>query len=198
MVRKPGRCRPVLEGLETRLALSATAPAVAGQDTLAALRAFTRAYLSRAGEPNYDPAFDLNHNGQVGQVDGRLLLHALPPVSPRVPLNLTVTLAPEDQAKGPLPKNSGGITHHKNPTVVGHTTPGSLVFIGTGTVDLKLRGPAYVADAHGNYAFTIDLSDGINQLDLLAVDPFGHQRLRAFPIYWLDFARYEDAHPTKK
>lgn len=196
MFRKPRRCRPVLEGLEPRLALSTTA-AVATQGTVAVLQAFTRAYLSRAGEPRYDPAFDLNHNGQIGQVDGRLLLHALPPVGPNIPLNLTVTLAPEDQAGGSLPKNSGGITHHKNPTVVGHTTPGSLIFIGTGTVDLKLRGPAYVADANGNYAFKMNLTDGINQLDLLAVDPFGHQRLRAFPIYWLDFARYENAHPAK-
>jgi hypothetical protein len=39
--------------------------------------------------------------------------------------------------------------------------------------------------------------DGINQLDIQAMDPFGHQVLRAFPIYWLDFAQFENAHPRK-
>ena len=168
-----------------------------GHGTLAVLEAFSRAYPSRFGDPKYNPAFDLNHNGRVGQDDGRLLLRSLAPLSPRVPLTLSVTLAPQDKARGPVPKNSGGVTHSKEPTVLGHTTPGALIFTGTGTVDLKLRGAAFVADANGNFSFKDDLSDGINQLDLQAVDSYGRQTLRAFPIYWLDFAKYENAHPAK-
>ena len=87
------------------------------------------------------------------------------------------------------------MTHSKTPTVLGHTSPGALIFTGTGTVDLKLRGPAYVADANGNFAFKDNLTDGINQLDIQVVDRYGQQNLRAFPILWLDFARYENAHP---
>src|SRR4051794_11857287 len=99
MASKRAQTRPRLEALEGRLALNApvtpalnAAPAPAAVavgatngDTLAVLTAFTRAYLSRAGQPNYNPAFDLNHNGQVGQSDGKLLLRALPPLGPKVP-----------------------------------------------------------------------------------------------------------------
>ena len=180
--------RPTMESLEERLTLSAP-------DTLSTLRAFTQAYLSHVGQPNYNPAFDLNHNGQIGQDDGRLLLRALAPVASKVPITLHVVLAPQDQARGPLPRNSGGVTHSKTATVLGHTSPGALIFTGNGPVDLKLRGPAYVADANGNFAIKDTLTDGINQFDIQVVDRYGQQNLRAFPIYWLDFARYENAHP---
>ena len=188
MPRFDKNSRPTLENLEARLTMSAPG-------TLSTLRAFTQAYLSHVGQPNYHPAFDLNHNGQIGQDDGRLLLRALAPVASKTPITLRVVLAPRDQARGPLPQNSGGVTHSKTPTVLGHTSPGTLIFTGTGTVDLKLRGPAYVADANGNFAFKDNLTDGINQLDIQVVDRYGQQNLRAFPILWLDFARYENAHP---
>ena len=212
MKRSIRRCLRDLEGMEERLTLSAVPhwPVVSisqvtrvvstpstSSKTLVPLNGFVKAYLSRVGEPNYNAAYDLNHNGQIGQVDGRLLLHSLPPVSPDIPLNLRVTLVPKDKAKSPVPSNSGGVTHSKNPTVLGHTTPGALVFIGTGTVDLKLHTAAAVADAQGNFSYTYNLADGINQLDFQVVDPYGHQVLLAFPIYWLNFAGYEAAHPKQ-
>jgi hypothetical protein len=203
------RCQPDLEGLEPRLTMSKTSPtgigtlpsapgaSGGGQGTLAVLQAFTEAYLTRFGDPNYKRTLDLNHNGQIGQEDGRILLHSLPPMSQRIPLTLNLTLASHDKAKGHVPTDLGGVTHRKDPTVLGHTTPGALIFTGAGTLDLKLRGPAVVADAKGNFSLMVDLTDGINQHDFQAVDPFGHQTLRAFPIYWLDFAKYENAHPAK-
>ena len=33
--------------------------------------------------------------------------------------------------------------------------------------------------------------------DFLAVDRYGQQYLRADPILWLGFGKYESAHPTK-
>jgi hypothetical protein len=194
---------PSLEVLEDRLALSGMQPVLAAtaaqvQNTLAVLTAFTRAYQSHPGNPNYNPALDLNHNNQIAQVDGKLLLSQLPALSPNVPLTLTVAIAPQDRFTGPHPTNSGGVTFNKKPTVIGHTTPGALIFTGTGTLDLKLRGPAYVADAQGNFSIPVTLSDGINQFDLQAVDAYGHQTLRAFPILWLGFAKYEAEHPTNK
>lgn len=191
------RRRPGLEGLESRQTPSAT-PAAPAVDTIAILEAFTQAYPSRIGEPKYNPVFDLNHNGQVGQDDGRILLHILPPVSPRIPLQLRVSLAPGDFARGHVPQNSGGVTHNRQPTIVGHTTPGSLIFTGTGRTDLRLKGPAVVADAQGNFALAVTNVDGINQFDFLAVDPYGRQTLRAYPIYWLGYAAYQAAHPTRK
>ncbi len=187
------RCRPTLEALEGRLALSTAAPA----DTLAVLTAFTKAYQSHPGEANYNPALDLNHNHQIAQSDGKLLLRSLPPLSPDVPLRLTVSLTPADTAHYHHPTNSGGVTFARTPTVIGHTTPGALIFTGTGTLDLKLRGPAYVSDARGDFAIKVNLTDGINQFDMLVVDAHGHQLLRAYPILWLGFGRYEAAHPRK-
>jgi hypothetical protein len=209
------RCRLTLEVLEERLVESAThgahlakpaqiqsassfaAPTIPAGDTLSVLNGFVRSYQSRVGEPNYNPAFDLNHNGQIGQTDGRLLLHLLPPLSRKIPLTIRLILAPEDKAKGHVPTNLGGDTHSKDPTVLGHTTPGALIFTGNGTLDLKLRGPALVADENGNFSLKVNLTDGINQFDFQAVDPYGQQTLRAFPIYWLDFASFESKHPTK-
>jgi hypothetical protein len=207
------RRRPTLEVLEERLALSTThgvhiatsarheskgsavATTIPPGDTLTVLNEFTKYYPSVSGEPNYNPAFDLNHNGQIGQSDGRILLHSLPPLSPKIPLNLEVTLAPEDKVTGHVPTNLGGVTYSKDPTVVGHTTPGALIFTGSGTLDVKLRGPAVVANAQGNFSLKVKMSDGINQFDLQVVDPYGQQTLRAFPILWLGFAKYENAHP---
>ncbi|MFO0892682.1 MAG: hypothetical protein U0790_26510 [Isosphaeraceae bacterium] len=191
--------KPTLDALDQRLVLSTAVPTPIppGSDTVAVLQQFTTHYLSRAGGPRYDPAFDLNHNGQIGQVDGKLLLRRLPPVGPPRPLDVRLAIAPEDQARAPLPQNSGGVTHHREPTVVGRTTPGALIFTGTGTIDARLHGPAYVADATGTFRVPLTLTDGINQFDVLAVDSRGHQRFRAYPIYWLDFAAYEAAHPRR-
>ena len=186
--------------MEERILLSTASAAIIPPpgDTLAVLNEFAAAYPSRAGQAKYNPAVDVNHNGIVGQDDGRLLLSALPPIGPKTPLILRVALAPGDVARGRHPVNSGGTTHDMNPTVIGQTTPGALIFTGTGTTDLLLKGPAAVADAHGRFAIKAKLVDGINQFDLQAVDRYGRQALRAFPILWLGFAQYENAHPQKK
>jgi hypothetical protein len=204
---------PTVEGLEGRLALSSMSqagavgenPIIPGppgtgtdQGTLAELVAFSNAYLSRFRQPNYNPAFDFDHNGQIGQTDAKILLRQLPPVSPKIPLTLNVALAPQDRARGHVPTNLGGVTHKKTPKIVGHTTPGALVFTGTGTVDVKLKGPVLVADSQGNFSLKLDQSDGFNNLDFLAIDAYGQQTpLRAYPLYWLDFSQYEAAHPRK-
>jgi hypothetical protein len=195
------RRRLSLEVLEERLGLSAThgvhiATTIPPGSTLTVLNEFTKYYPSVAGAPNYNPAFDLNHNGQIGQTDGRILLHSLPPLSPKIPLTLNLTLAPQDQVHSHVPTNSGGETYSKDPTVLGHTTPGALIFTGSGPVDMKLRGPAVVADAKGNFYLKVKLTSGINEFDFQAVDPYGQQTLRAFPILWMGFANYESAHPV--
>ncbi len=197
MTSRRAKTRLSLERLEDRLALSAVASTPAQvANTLAELTAFTKAYQSHPGEANYNPALDLNHNNQIAQVDGVLLLHALPPLSPNIPLGLDVAVAPQVAARGSHGTVSGGATFNKTPTILGRTTPGALIFTGTGTVDLKLRGPAYVANAQGDFSVKLNLTAGINQFDLKVVDAYGHQTLRAFPILWLGFGKYEAEHPT--
>jgi hypothetical protein len=220
MAPKRAKTGLTLEVLEGRLALSATpmaatvipTPTLGGgppprdvtpippapvNHTLVVLTELSDAYLSHAGDANYNPAFDLNHNGQIGQTDAKLVLRSLPPLSPKVPIKLYVSLAPQDQVGRHHPTNSGGVTFSQVPTVIGHTTPGALVFTGTGTLDLKIRGPVIVADNQGNFAVKVKQADGINQFNLLAVDAYGQQTLFAFPIRWLGFAKYEAAHPRK-
>ncbi|WP_165073328.1 hypothetical protein [Paludisphaera rhizosphaerae] len=203
------RFAPGVESLEGKQLLSAglrmsrstattssvDASAFSGESTLEALQGFVAAYPSISGGPRYNPVYDLNHNGQIGQDDGRILLRLLPPVGPRIPLNVQLKIAPEDQARGALPQNSGGVTISRQPTVIGRTQPGALIFSGTGTTDLKLRGPAAVADENGYFEFTPTMTDGINQFDIQVVDRYGRQVLRAFPIFWTNFAQYEAAHP---
>ncbi len=201
------QCRPGLEGLEARLALStmaassveaaAASTTTTSPNTVATLEAFTKAYESTYGQPNYNPVFDLNHNGQIGQDDGRLLLYSLPPLVPKIPLNVRLIVAPQDKAHGHTSTNLGGASVSKETTVLGHTTPGALIFTGNGTLDLKLRGPAAVADAQGNFSVKVSLSNGINQFDVQVVDHYGQQTLRAFPILWVGFGKYSAAHPKK-
>jgi len=207
-----------LEALEARLAMSSTRPLAAAvappfarpiarppavvslpgaAETIARLREFTQHYPTRIGEPNYDPAFDLNHNGLIGQGDGKLLLRALPPVAPRRPLRLALILAPNSQAKGSVPTNLGGVTQLRTPTILGRTSPGALVFTGSGTVDLRLTGPALVADERGEFSMQLEQPDGLNQLNFEVVDRYGQHTLRAFPILWTRFGEYENAHPRR-
>lgn len=213
--------RLALETLESRLAFSAVRPLAAvaaaarpiprpparppivaptlpeAAETVATLREFAQHYPTRIGEPNYDPAFDLNHNGLIGQGDGKLLIRSLPPAAPRRPLRLAVTLAPDSQAKGSVPTNSGGDTQTKTPTILGRTSPGALIFTGSGLVDLRLTGPALVADERGNFSTTLDLDTGITQFNLMVVDHYGQQHLRAFPIFWTRFSEYANNHPRR-
>lgn len=164
-------------------------PAAFGaSSTVDALRKFTDSYISFAGGPRFNPVFDLNHNGMIGQDDGRILLRVLPAVAPPRPLNnLRLNLVVQDQARGSQPANSGGVTFNRQPTVIGRTVPGALIFSGTGETDLKLRGPAAVSDERGLFTFTPTLDAGINQFDVQVVDRYGHQLLRGFPIRWMGF-----------
>ncbi len=208
------RRRLILEALEERWALStmhevqhasteseheskgSAAYVIPPGDTLTVLNGFVAAYPSVKGQPKYNPIYDVNHNGQVGQTDGRILLHSLPPLSPKIPLTLNLAFAPEEKVQGHVPTNLGGTTYIKSPTIFGHTTPGALIFTGNGTLDAKLRGPAVVANAKGNFSLKVNLTTGINEYDFQAVDAYGQQTRLDFPIRWMGFAKYENAHPS--
>lgn len=200
--------RPQVSDLESRLALSGGVAAgntkavvsvasdvTTSQNTYDTLVAFTQSYPSTFGGPRYNPAFDINHNGRVGQNDGRALLRILPPLSRKIPLTLNLWIAPADRVNGHHPTNSGGVTHSRTPTILGRTTPGALIFTGSGVVDWKLKGPAVVADANGNFSLKVDLGAGINQQDFQVVDPYGQQLNRSFPIYWTTYRAYTMKHP---
>ncbi|AGA26865.1 hypothetical protein [Singulisphaera acidiphila] len=171
--------------------LSATLPGDLngdGQVTLADQKAFLSTFRSRYRNTNYLPSADANQNGQIGQGDARFLLRNLKPLTPKVPLSIFLTLAPEDAAKGPTPKTSGGKTHHRDVTILGHTTPGTFIFTDSGVGDFSFQGDVIAADAQGNFAIKVRNKEGLTNYNFLAIDPYGQQVTRVYPVYWLDFA----------
>jgi hypothetical protein len=197
------RIAPSVEGLETRLAMSATtivAPIANVAQGQAMLQAFTAAYLSNYGQPRYNPALDFNHNAFIGQPDANPILRGLAPFTPHIRQQVKLFFAPGDQVRGHHPSNSGGMTRQDTVTIIGKTTPNSIVFTdqltGPRAGNYRFRGPAIAVDAQGNFSQTIVLSPptprgkhrpqmALTNVDYLIVDPFGHQVIRDFPIVQL-------------
>jgi hypothetical protein len=166
-----------------------------GRVDLADLQAFAPAYMSRKGSPGYNPAADFNQNGIVNLYDAKALLKNMAPLTRRIPLDVSLHLAPEDQAHYATSKNSGGATFKKTVTILGHTTPGSLVIednhtsrLPGGTQAYKFTGPAHATDAQGFFSIRATNEEGLNNNDFLILDPFGQQVIRDFPIFWIPYA----------
>jgi hypothetical protein len=187
--RRTYRSRPGVDVLENRTALSGSTPANVIGSTIA------HTYMSRIGDRNYNPAADFNHNGVINLYDAKALMHNVAPSSPSLPLNVVLHLAPQDQIHYSGPTISGAATFQKVVTIVGRTTPGSLVIEDNHTARLpggiqayKFTGPAHAADAQGFFSIVTTNSEGLNNNDFLILDPFGHQLIRDFPIFWIPYA----------
>jgi hypothetical protein len=159
-----------------------------GTVNLADLAAFAKAYGSSLGDPSYNVAADVNQNGVVNLYDAKALEHNMTPLTPSIPLTVQVNLLPSQQAHYPTSKNSGGATFDKDITIVGHTTAGSLVITDSKAEDYSFTGAAVATDASGFFSIESKNSSGINNNDLLILDPFGRQYIRSFPVFWIPFA----------
>jgi len=166
-----------------------------GKVNLADLQAFAPAYGSRLGDSNYNLAADFNHNGVINLYDAKVLLHNMSPLTPNLPLTARLILAPQDQIHYSGPTVSGAATFQKTVTILGHTTPGSLVIednstsrLPGGTQAYKFTGPAVATDANGFFSVTTTNTQGLNNNDFLILDPFGHQMIIDFPVYWIPYA----------
>jgi hypothetical protein len=155
-----------------------------GQVTLADLQAFPRYFKTRQGDALYNPAADANLNGQIGQEDARALVRNLKPLTPKGPLKVRLTLDPKDAVRGHVPSNSGGHTYQQTVTILGRTTPGSIVFSDSSFGDYTFSGSAIATDARGNFSVQATNKDGINNNDFLVIDPYGQQKVMDFPIYY--------------
>jgi hypothetical protein len=201
MPARSKRSRLGVEWLEPRLALSLTvaAPAIdfSGANgavpadrnrsfTPADLQAYTKAYQSHIGQPNYNPAYDFNGTGYIGQNDARPILRGLAAITRHLRFRIEMNLAPGEQIMGRHPINSGGVTYKKDVTVIGHTTPNSIVFTdnigGAVPANFKFQGPAVVANAKGAFTVSYKLGIGLTQTNYLIFTPFGQQQIHAFPI----------------
>jgi hypothetical protein len=151
------------------------------------LATFQHSFNTHAGNPDYSVSADANQNGYVGHDDGRFIERNLSPLTPQVPLNVDLSLAPGEQilsphSEGLAVSNSGGLTRQQDVIVIGHTTPGSIVFVDNGLGDYKFNGAATFADARGRFEVHYHLHDQLTNTEYLVVDPYLQQKIRAFPI----------------
>jgi hypothetical protein len=163
--------------------------------TPADLQAYAAAYLSAQGDPDFTPQFDFNGSGFIGQNDATPILRGLASITPKQPLKLLLYLAPGEQVQGHHPANSGGVTRDGTVTVVGKTTPNSIVFVdgpttsthAQSTGNFKFEGGALATNAQGFFYYTVKLADVSRGGSLLGVNflvrtPFNQQLIRSFPI----------------
>ena len=166
-----------------------------GTVNFADLQAFASSYMSQPGSPKYNPAADFNQNGVINLYDAKALLPNMAPLTPKLPLTARLTLAPQNQIHYPGPTNLGGDTFQQVVTILGHTTPGSLVITDNnssrlpgGTQAYKFTGPAVATNANGFFSITTTNTQGLNNNDFLILDPFGQQMVIDFPIFWIPYA----------
>ena len=216
MKRSNLRLRPVLETVEARIVCASVVfgSTSTGSDNFAPLPAvipgrfpsadrfraftqgdlenYTRSYLSFSGEANFNPAYDFNGTGFIGQNDATPILRGLASITPHERLTVHLKLA-NGQLRTAHPSDNGAVTRLSTVTVVGKTTPNSVIFVDALVANrygfagnLKFQGGAVASDAQGNFDITTPLTplskNSLSTLTLLVKDPFGATTLRAFPI----------------
>jgi hypothetical protein len=159
-----------------------------GMVTQADLAPFASAYESVPGKSNYNLAADFNHDGIVNQIDAEALMENMPPLTPKVPLQLVMNLLPADQAHYAASKNSGGSTFKRVVTIEGHTMPGSIILEDDSRGYYKWDGGAVATDANGNFSVQETNTDGVNTYNFLVISPYGQQLVRSYPVFWIPFA----------
>lgn len=158
------------------------------------LVAYSKSYLSFRGESGYDPAFDFNGTGFIGQNDATPILRGLASVTPRKPLKVELSLAPGQAIVGHHPAVSGVATRLPSVTIVGKTTPNSIIFIDSltnnrfgSTGNFKFQGGAVASDPDGSFSISLPLTplskNSLTNVTLLVRSPFNQQVIRAFPIF---------------
>lgn len=165
--------------------------------TQADLQAYAAAYLSVSGDPDFTPQYDFNGTGFIGQPDATPILRGLASITPDIPLTLSLKLAPGEQVSGHHPSNNGGVTRDSTVTVIGKTTPNSIVFLdsplttsshsASATGNFKFEGGALTTNSQGYFYYTISLTKlshggSLTATNYLVRTPFGQQLIRAFPI----------------
>jgi hypothetical protein len=182
---------PGFDAVEARLLMATTASPLGNSSASAnpILYAYTQAYLSHLGQSNYNPALDADHNGVINGRDADPLLKSLIPQTPPTHLQLTLALGPHEQANTPHPANEGGVTRSPTyVTIIGRTTPNSLVFTDDSNNDFRFKGGSVIAvNAEGWFTDTVEISGPykFGQHNFQVVTPSLQVIRRAFPILQL-------------
>jgi hypothetical protein len=160
---------------------------------LADEQAFAKTYVTKPGQSGpiktgYDPAADYNQNGIINLYDALALERNMTPLTKPGGPWAAINLSPADQISYPGPKTSGGQTFHTNVTIDGYTTPGSIVLVDSRLGDYRFASQALSTDARGFFTVPATNTSGINTYNFKILDPFGHQYIRSFPVFWIPYA----------
>lgn len=158
------------------------------------LVSYSKSYLSFNGEPTFNPSFDFNGTGFIGQNDATPILRGLASITPNKPLRLQLGLAPGEAIIGHHPAVSGAATRLPSVTIVGKTTPNSIIFIDSltnnrfgSTGNFKFQGGAVASDTDGTFSITLPLTrlskNSLTNVTMLIRTPYNQQLIRAFPIF---------------
>ncbi len=172
-----------------------------GQVNLADEQAFAGAYVSKPSDPNYIAAADYNQSGLINQNDALALERNITPDRKPGGAWVAINISPNDALHFPGSKNSGGETALKNVTIDGYTTPGSIVLVDSTLGNYSFGSEALATNAQGFFTITPTNTQGINTYDFKVLDPFGHQYIRSFPVFWQAYAKPNSPYgfePSKK
>jgi hypothetical protein len=159
-----------------------------GVVNLADEQAFAPAYVSKPRDREYNPAADYNRNGIINLYDALAMEANMTPLTKPAGGWAAINLVPNEQIHYPGPKNSGGTTFDKSITIDGHTTPGSIVLVDSTAGDYRFASEAVSTDANGFFSVPAVNTQGVNTYNFKILDPFGHQDIRSFPVYWIPYA----------
>lgn len=160
-----------------------------GVVNLADEQAFVNTYPARTNQSGYYAAADSNQNGIINQYDAMALERNMPPYRKPGGGWTLINLAPQDLIKHSQSINSGSATTKKNITIVGYTTPGSIVLADSTLGDYTFGSTALSTDARGFYSTKAINTSGVNIYNFKILDPYGHQYIRSFPVFWTTYAK---------
>jgi hypothetical protein len=159
-----------------------------GTVNLADVEPFAKSYVESLGDKDYNPAADYNQNGIVNLYDALAMERNMTPLTKPGGGWAAVNLAPNDAANFAGSKNSGGRTFHENVTIDGYTTPGSVVLVDSSGGLYTFGSQALATDANGFFSVPAKNTQGINNFQFKILDPFGHQYIRDYPVFWIPYA----------
>jgi RHS repeat-associated protein len=132
---------------------------------------------SVAGDGQYRVEADGNLDGQITGTDNSYWARNQGDVVRINPLGITASLSP-----APIVLPGGGLlTNVPHGTLGGTTNPGVAVSLETGSDGLFDEGNT-TAGASGSYSFPVTLNEGLNTLQVQAVDGFGQKRTASVTV----------------
>ncbi len=171
-----------------------------GVVNLADAQAFAPTYVEKMNQPGYLSSADSNQNGIINQYDAMALERNMTPLRKPGGGWMAINLAPNDLIRHAQSTNSGAATPFKVVTINGYTTPGSIILADSTLGNYKFGSLALSTTAQGFFTVKPINTLGVNIYDFKVLDPFGHQYIRSFPVFWTTYAKPNSPYvfkPTK-